>query len=202
MNRSIRAAVAAAAAIAILPFMAACGSSGQGTAERSTAAEKAADDGKDAASTAEPAEEEPEQPDTELKVGDGFRYNDGVKVTVTKIRKLKTADYGEYDSRPEADQTAFRVQWDIANGTSKPLDLESWGYDAKGASTGGTTNMVSAENGAKQMAGRLAPGKTASFTFEYSLAKSDGTEVVFTMSRLDDSVDLMSKSPNWTGTIE
>ncbi|MEV8410915.1 hypothetical protein AB0R12_35655, partial [Streptomyces niveus] len=179
----LRTALAAAAAVALLPLTAACGDTEQGTAERA-ATEKQADDAPDepAADEEQAADEEPAE-DTELAVGDGFRYKDGVKVTVTKVSKLKAADFGEYDVKPEADQTGFRVSWDITNGSKKPIDLDAWGFDAQGATTGGTTESLFAENGSRLMGGRLAPAKTGTFTSEYALPKADGLDIVFTMTR-------------------
>ncbi|MFF5089102.1 hypothetical protein [Streptomyces niveus] len=192
----LRTALAAAAAVALLSLTAACGDTEQGTAERA-ATEKQADDApKEPAADEEPAE------DTELAVGDGFRYKDGVKVTVTKVSKLKAADFGEYDVKPEADQTGFRVSWDIANGSKKPIDLDAWGFDAQGATTGGTTEPVFAENGSRLMGGRLAPAKTGTFTSEYALPKADGLDIVFTMTRMDENMNILAEDPHWTGSIK
>lgn len=193
----LRTALAAAAAVALLPLTAACGDSGQGTAERAGTEEQA-----DAApADEEPADEEPAK-ETELAVGDGFRYKDGVKVTVTKVSKLRAADFGEYDVKPEADQTGFRVSWDITNGSKKPIDLDAWGFDAEGATTGGTTETLFAENGSRMMGGRLAPAKSGTFTSEYALPKADGLDIVFTMTRMDESADLLAEDPHWTGSIK
>lgn len=199
----LRTALATAAAVALLPLTAACGDSDQGTAERAATGEQAdaAPADEDPAAEEDPAEETPAE-DTELAVGDGFRYKDGVKITVTKVSELRAADFGEYDTKPEADRTGFRVSWDITNGAKKPMDLDAWGFDAQGASTGGTTESISAENGARTMAGRLAPGKTGRFTAEYALAKSDGRDIVFTMTRMDESADILAEDPHWTGSIK
>ncbi|MEV4995683.1 hypothetical protein [Streptomyces niveus] len=192
----LRTALAAAAAVALLPLTAACGDTEQGTAERA-ATEKQADD-----APKEPAADEAPAEDTELAVGDGFRYKDGVKVTVTKVSKLKAADFGEYDVKPEADQTGFRVTWDITNGSKKPIDLDAWGFDAQGATTGGTTEPVFAENGSRLMGGRLAPAKTGTFTSEYALPKADGLDIVFTMTRMDENMNILAEDPHWTGSIK
>ncbi|MFF2938334.1 hypothetical protein ACFVSQ_00635 [Streptomyces niveus] len=198
----LRTALAAAAAVALLPLTAACGDTEQGTAERA-ATEKQADDAPDepASDEEQAADEEPAE-DTELAVGDGFRYKDGVKVTVTKVSKLKAADFGEYDVKPEADQTGFRVSWDITNGSKKPIDLDAWGFDAQGATTGGTTEPVFAENGSRLMGGRLAPAKTGTFTSEYALPKADGLDIVFTMTRMDENMNILAEDPHWTGSIK
>lgn len=63
------------------------------------------------------------------------------------------------------------------------------------------------ETGSKQIAGRLALGRSATFTSEYFIAKSDGEEVLFIMSRMDDEwlendSAWTGEDPNWTGTIK
>ncbi|MFJ9029799.1 hypothetical protein ACIRQP_14950 [Streptomyces sp. NPDC102274] len=194
----IRTAILATTAAALLPLTAACSSSEQGTAERGVAPQQSVTG--DAAPAEEPIEEK--APDTELAVGDGFRYKDGVLLAVTGINRLTAADFGEFDLKPGADKTGFRVSLDVTNNAKNPLDLDAWGVNAQGATTGGQTEFVSAEKGSRQMTGRLAPGKKGSFTFEYALAKKDGAEVVFTMTRVDDSVDLLAEDPHWTGTIK
>ncbi|MFB6932107.1 hypothetical protein [Streptomyces chartreusis] len=145
-----------------------------------------------------------EQPDTELAVGDTFAYTDGLKVKVDSFRIVTS--WGEYDDKPDADQTPFRVTFTITNGTKKPYDMDSFGYDAQGATTGGQTEFLYVDKGSKQMAGRLAVGRSATFTAEYSIAKSDGNEVLFTMSRSDDAWlengSFLGDDPNWTGTIK
>lgn len=81
----------------------------------------------------------------------------------------------------------FRVTFTITNGTKKPYDMDSFGYNAQGATTGGEAESLYVKVDSKQMAGRLAPGRSATFTSEYSIAKSDGKEVLFTMSRSDEA---------------
>ena len=180
----------------------ACSEPAQGTAERATAATSSP-----ASSSPEsdaPAADADDQPDTELAVGDTFAYTDGLKVKVDSIRTITR--YGEYDTKPDADQTPFRVTFTITNGTKKPYDMDAFGYNAEGATTGGQTEFLYVEEGSKQAGGRLAVGRSATFTSEYSIAKSDGKEVLFTMSRSDDawleSGSFLGEDPNWTGTIK
>ncbi|MGW6305158.1 hypothetical protein ACWFRQ_02210 [Streptomyces niveus] len=159
--------------------------------------EKQADDAPD-----EPAADEEPADDTELAVGDGFRYKDGAKVTVTKVSKLRVADFGEYEVKPEADQTGFRVSWDITNGSKKSIDLDAWGFDAQGATTGGTTESLFAENGSRLMGGRLAPAKTGTLTSDYALPKADGLDIVFTMTRMNENMNILAEDPHRTGSIK
>ncbi|WP_282700061.1 hypothetical protein [Streptomyces sp. CC219B] len=180
----------------------ACSEPTQGKAERATAETSSpASSTPDSDASAEAAGE---QPDTELTVGDTFAYTDGLKAKVDSIRTI--TKWGEYDTKPDADQTPFRVTFTITNGTKKPYDLDAFGYNAEGATTGGQTEFLYVEADSKQMTGRLAPGRSATFTAEYSLAKSDGNEVLFTMSRSDDewleSGSFLGDDPNWTGTIK
>jgi hypothetical protein len=193
-TRTTAAAFAAAALLALT----ACSSHDQGTAERATKSTATAKDtSKDDAKSSDDAEK---KPDTELSVGDGFRYNDGVKVTVTGVSKI--TKFGEFDEKPAANKTPFRVTWTVSNGTKKPLDLDSWGYNANGATSGGQADIFMVEAGSKMMTGRLAPGGSGTFTSEYALAKSDGMEIVFTMTRMDKSADILAEDPHWTGTIK
>lgn len=185
---------AALAALAAAFTLTACGTdTSQGTAERGETP-----DGQQA--DTEKADTTGDQPDTELAVGDGFVYDDGVKITVTKISEI--TEYGQYDQRPTADQTAFRVHWDIENGRKKFLDLDAWGYNAQGATKGGDADMWFAEPGRKEMAGRLAAGKSGSYTSDYALDKSNGTKIVFTMTRIDEELNLLAEDPTWTGDIK
>ncbi|WP_345657500.1 hypothetical protein [Streptomyces siamensis] len=188
----------------------------QGTAERnsgpSAGAAKSPDCGPDSTlsqsdwldkcASETPAEK---QPDTELAVGDTFAYKDGLKVTVTDVNKI--TQFGEYDDKPEADKTPFRVKFEVVNGTKKPYDLDSLSYSAEGGTTGGETEFITVEPGSKQSTGRLAPGRTGAFTSEYSIAKSDGNTIVFTVSRTDDAFlkddsAYLGDDPNWTGDIK
>ncbi|MBC2907333.1 hypothetical protein [Streptomyces cupreus] len=145
-----------------------------------------------------------DQPDTELAVGDTFVYNDGLKAKVDRISPITR--YGEYDSKPDADLIAFRVTFTVTNGTKKPYDLDNFSCDAQGATIGGQTESLYVEADSKQMAGRLAPGRSGTFTSEYSIAKSDGKAIVFTLTRTDDAWledgSFLAEDPNWTGTIK
>lgn len=54
---------------------------------------------------------------------------------------------------------------------------------------------------------RLAPGHSGRFTSEYTIAKSDGKQIVFTMSRTDgaflqDDSAYLGEDPHWTGTFK
>jgi hypothetical protein len=206
MNIRIRAVAATIAMAAVLSLTAACGSdTSQGTAKRAsqTPADNKADE-----TTEEPAEEPvaDDQPETELAVGDTFRYNDGVEFTVTSIKPI--TEFGAYDDKPSAKDTAFRVTWTVANGTSKPLDLDSWSINPQGATTGGEVTFFYTEKGSKQMTGRLAPSRTGTYTGEYSLPKEDGNDVVVTAARMDDAflnsddAALLGEDPHWTGAIK
>jgi len=59
----------------------------------------------------------------------------------------------------------------------------------------------------KLMYGLLAPGRSGTFTDEYAIAESDGSEVVFTVNRFDegffaDPTAWLVEDPGWTGRIE
>ncbi|MCM1972310.1 hypothetical protein [Streptomyces sp. G1] len=207
----------ALAVVVLAAALTACSEPTQGTAERQTAAastpkSSAPDCGPDSGlsqadwieqcASDSPAADE--QPDTELAVGDTFAYTDGIKAKVDSISTI--TQYGEYDDKPDADQQAFRVTFTITNGTKKPYDLDNFSYDAQGATTGGQTESLYVETGSKEIAGRLAPGRSGTFTSEYAIDKADGKEIVFTLSRMDDewleSGKFLGEDPNWTGSIK
>ncbi|MEV7815508.1 hypothetical protein AB0P05_33055 [Streptomyces flaveolus] len=208
---------AALVTIAILALTA-CNEPSQGKAERSTAtagsvssssptdcapdSDLSQADWMEKCSSESPTADD--QPDTELAVGDSFAYTDGVKVKVDTISPITR--YGAYDDKPDANQTAFRVTFTITNSRKQPFDLDSLGYDAQGATTGGQTESFYVEPGSKQAGGRLAPGRSGTFTAEYTIAKSDGKTIVFTVSRMDDAWlkngSVLAEDPHWTGTIK
>ncbi len=206
--------------VALTATLTACaGSHEQGSAERATptankAASKSPDCGPDSTLSQSDWIDQcsggsvvptANKPDTELAVGDTFTYKDGLKVKVNGINRITR--YGEYDDKPSADKTAFRIVWTVTNGTDKPYDLNGLGYEAQGATTGGETEPIYVEIDSKEMAGRLAPGRSGRFTSEYTIAKSDGMQIVFTMSRSDDAFlqddsAYLGEDPHWTGTIK
>lgn len=183
----------------------------QGKAERATAdapsSSKSPDCGPDSTlsqsdwidqcSSATPTDK---QANTELTVGDTFAYNDGVKVTIASIRRLTA--FGEWDDRPDANQTGYRVTWTILNGTKKPLDMDQWSETEQGATNGGDVTLLSIDKGSRSMTGRIAPGQTGTFTSESALDKTNGTKIVITMTRMDEQADLLAEDPHWTGTIK
>lgn len=208
-------ALAAMAAIAVaFPLTTACGASGtvERAADRPAAAKKADKDKVDCTSQqtsqadwmkycAEDAGDE-KAPDTELKVGDSFRYNDGVKVAITRIEHF--SNFAEYDSRPAAGETAFRVHVKVTNGTRKPLSLDNLSVMVSGATKGGEAEFTTWENGASEMAGgRLAPGVTAEKTEDGVLGKKYGMQALVSVYYMSDdpNVDALAAEPNWTGPI-
>ncbi|MCH0564934.1 MULTISPECIES: hypothetical protein [unclassified Streptomyces] len=197
---------------ALAALLTACGGgSGQGSAEGTTttgskAPSQTADCGPGSGGRCSSGSASPTaaKPDTELAVGDAFAYQDGLKVQVTGISRITR--YGEYDEKPAADKTAFRVAWTVTNGTDKPYDLDNLGYDAKGATSGGETEFLYVEVDSKQMTGRLAPAHSGRFTSEYAIARKDADRIVFTMSRLDafmeDDSAYVGEDPHWTGAVK
>ncbi|MFJ9664711.1 hypothetical protein ACIRPP_08825 [Streptomyces sp. NPDC101219] len=144
------------------------------------------------------------QPGTELSVGDTFAYTDSLKVRVDSITRLTR--FGEWDSRPEAGQTAFRVTCTVTNGTDAPYDLDRLATTTEGGTTGGETTLLSVE-GAKDMTGRLAPGRSGTFHDDRAIAESDAGSIVVTVSRFDSAWVEQGdawpgEDPHWTGPIE
>ncbi|QLH19296.1 hypothetical protein [Streptomyces sp. Rer75] len=139
-------------------------------------------------------------PNTELKIGDTFRYNDGLKVTVTRIDKVTT--FAGYDSRPGGDQTAFRVNIKFDNQSEKPIDLDDFSVNVQGATKGGDAELTVWEIGSKEIAGRLAPDVSDTKNSDGVLDKQYGMQVLVTVTRMNEDTDLLAEDPHWTGPIQ
>lgn len=164
----------------------------------------AADVAADSADTsaAEPSAEDSSEPAAEastgLTVGDTFTYDDGLAVTVDSIKTL--TQFGEFDTRPESGQTAFRVTVTVNNGTGKPVDLSNLYLAAAGATNGGDAIDLYVEAGSKDMTGRLAGGVKTTKTGQYAIDNQYGKKILVTVSRLD--ADWDTPNPEWTGDIQ
>ncbi|MFG7940972.1 hypothetical protein [Streptomyces cacaoi] len=198
----------AIAAVVILSVTAACSSDTSGNADTKpskAAKAKPADCGADSdLSQSEWMEKCADDaggdkaPTTELKVGDTFKYPDGVRATISSISQL--TQFGEFDDRPKPNQIAFRVNLDVKNDSKKPVQLDDFAIDASGATNGGNVELVMVEAGAKQLIGRVAPGATAKGTNEFAITKSSGRQIVATVTRMDEDT-ILDEAPNWTGPI-
>lgn len=210
--------VTAAATVAALFALTACGTGDSaGTAERTP--DKAADaapaekgDGNGGADCDDDSDLEQSEwrekcaddagaddvPETELKIGDTFKYPDRVRATVTSINRL--SQFGEFDDRPDADEVAFRVTVTIKNDSRKPVRLDDFGIDASGAVNGGNITLLMVEAGSKELMGRVAPGATATGTGEFAIGKENSSQVVASVSRSDTDT-ILDEDPSWTGPI-
>lgn len=134
-----------------------------------------------------------------LKFGQPYKFSDGVKVIITQAEKITR--FGEYDSQPEPNQTAFRVHVTIENGSKRPLDLDEVSLLAEGATSGGEAEFTTFEAGAAEIAGRLAPGVRTVKNNDWVLDEEYGKQVLVTVQRISKDVDLFDEPPTWTGPI-
>ncbi|MBQ1165484.1 hypothetical protein KBZ21_46675, partial [Streptomyces sp. A73] len=72
--------------------------------------------------------------------------------------------FSEYDSKPSAGETAFRINIKFDNGSEQPIDLDDVSVLAEGATKGGEAAVTTWENGSAEITGRLAAGQTAAKT--------------------------------------
>lgn len=192
----LRTALLATLAATVLPLTAACGTDEDTPTKPAATTEAGTDEAEDGAEG--PAEEPAAQADGDLKVGQTHTYKDGLAVTVTAITgKVQLDEYSE----PEPGHKPFKVELKMVNDSKAPVDLDAWGYAAEGATTGGMSGHVTLAD-EQMMTGRLAPGKEGVFNFGYSLAEEDGTEVVFTLTRMDEEADWSLDDPTWIGSIK
>ncbi|MDG9703832.1 hypothetical protein [Streptomyces sp. DH37] len=140
-----------------------------------------------------------EAPATELTFGQTFTYDDGLKVTVDSAKTV--TDFDEYDDRPDADERLFRVNVTVDNDSKKPVDLDTIGVLVTGATNGGDAEIAYVSKGSKEMTGRLAPGVKDTKNSDWALAKEYGSQVLVTVTRMSEDVDLFAQDPEWTGPI-
>ncbi|MEU8827130.1 hypothetical protein [Streptomyces sp. NPDC048636] len=142
---------------------------------------------------------EDKRPGTELAVGDTFRYDDGLKVTVTGIEKVTT--FAEYDSPPSGDETAFRINITFDNRSENPVDLDEFSVNGQGATKGGDSEFTTWDTGSKEIAGRLAPGMSDTKNSDGVLDKQYGSQLLVTVTRMTEDAEVLAEDPHWTGPI-
>lgn len=150
--------------------------------------------------TVDEAGADDKRPNTELTVGDTFRYDDGLKVTVTGIKKVTA--FTEYDNRPSGKETAFRISVKFDNQSKKPIDLGEFDVNGQGATKGGDTEITTWEIGSKEITGRLAPGMSDTKNSDGVLDKQYGTQMLVTVTRMSEDSDILAEDPHWTGPIQ
>ncbi|MCT2588496.1 hypothetical protein LHJ74_00800 [Streptomyces sp. N2-109] len=138
---------------------------------------------------------------TELKAGEVYTYPDDVSVSVQSLSPI--TQYGEYDDKPEAGQTAFRATISIDNGSKKPIDIDDLYLTVQGATNGGDVRDLYVEAGSKQMTGRLAPGVKTEKTAEYAIDDKYGKKVLVIIGHTAEGSENWSmEDPTWTATIK
>lgn len=135
---------------------------------------------------------------TKLTVGQTYRYPDGLKVSVTALKTITS--FGQYDSKPSADEIAFRVYLTITNSTRVPQDLDHLPVSPEGATNGGDTTIL-INNEDKDLSGQLAPGNTAVGSSSFSIAKSHGKKIAVGVYRGGLTAN-PATVPTFTGTIQ
>ncbi|WP_151482349.1 hypothetical protein [Streptomyces albicerus] len=141
----------------------------------------------------------PEPPNTDLKLGESYTWLDGVKTSVTKIERI-TGPYQQGDTRPDTDETLFRVHIAFSNGADIPVKLDEFSTFIDGATNGGEAAIGSYQAGEEPIVGRLAPGGNVTKTAEYIIDDKYGTKVVVTVQRGKEASE-PGGYPEFTGTI-
>lgn len=139
-----------------------------------------------------------EQPSTGLAFGESYTWPDGLKVSVVDAREV--TKFGEYDSKPDANETGFRVSLKLTNGAKEPVSLDDLSLIVEGATSGGQAASTSYDVDSEPLEGRLAPGITATKTDDSVLEKKYGKKVIVTVQRSSENFDL--EFPEFTGTIQ
>ncbi|MGW3427900.1 hypothetical protein ACWDHW_08080 [Streptomyces melanosporofaciens] len=205
MRRTIAAAVILAAT---LPLAACSSGDGDGDSNKAAtpkAAEKSLDCTSQDATQAEwmehCADKKPtpaEQASTGLTFGKSYRWPDGLEVSVTSAKTV--TKFGEYDSKPDPNETGFRVTLRLANKGKAAVKLDSLSLITEGATNGGEAASTTWDVGSEPLEGRLAPGITVTKNDDEVLETRYGKKIVVTVQRASENFDL--EFPEFTGSIQ
>ncbi|WP_275558471.1 hypothetical protein [Streptomyces sp. 5-6(2022)] len=200
----MRRTVAAIILAATLPLTACSGNDG-GKDEKPKAAGKSYDcdnpNGDQASWVEHCADKKPapaEQASTGLTFGKSYRWPDGLEVSVTSAKTV--TQFGEYDSKPDANETGFRVTLKLANKGKAPVKLDGLSLITEGATNGGEAASTTYDVGSEPLEGRLAPGTTVTKNDDEVLGRKYGKKIVVTVQRASEKFDL--EFPEFTGSIQ
>lgn len=130
--------------------------------------------GKSRIDTVDPAED--------MAFGKTYTWPDGLKVTVTEARlfTVLTADEGPADPK----NYEFRAKLRLTNGGKAAADLSDISTIVMGATENAITAAPSAfQNGAAPPAGHLAPGATATKTYDAVIDRRYGRKILVIVQR-------------------
>ncbi|MBO3681685.1 hypothetical protein [Streptomyces sp. NEAU-YJ-81] len=147
---------------------------------------------------ADKATESAEQSSTGLTFGKAYRWPDGLEVSVTSAKVV--TEFGEYDSKPDANETGFRVELELANKGKAAVKLDDLSLITEGATNGGEAASTTYDVGSEPLEGRLAPGITVTKNDDEVLETKYGKKIVVTVQRASENLDL--EFPEFSGTIQ
>lgn len=147
---------------------------------------------------ADQATEPAEQSSTGLAFGKTYTWPDGLEVSVTSAKQV--TQFGEYDRKPDANETGFRIELKLANKGKTAVKLDDLSVIIEGATNGGEAASTTYDVGSEPLEGRLAPGVTATKNDDSVLEKKYGKKIVATVQRSSEDFDL--EFPEFTGTIQ
>ncbi|MFG2651424.1 hypothetical protein [Streptomyces sp. NPDC048436] len=135
---------------------------------------------------------------TGLRFGKSYTWPDGLKVSVVEAKVFSDYD-AELMESAEPGNTDFRVKLKVTNTGKTAAALDDLSLIVEGATNGGEATSTSFENGGEPLAGRLAPGISATKTDDSVLETKYGKKIVVTVQRNSD--DLNVDFPEFAGSI-
>ncbi|MGW7688801.1 hypothetical protein ACWGMA_07895 [Streptomyces asiaticus] len=139
-----------------------------------------------------------EQSSTGLAFGKSYRWPDGLEVSVTSAKTV--TEFGEYDSKPDPNETGFRVELKLTNKGKAAVKLDGLSLITEGATNGGEAASTTYDVGSEPLEGRLAPGLTVTKNDDEVLGTKYGRKIVVTVQRASENFDL--EFPEFTGSIQ
>ena len=140
-----------------------------------------------------PASEAPaDKAPGELKFGETFTYEDGIKVTVSQPKAHKPDGFAVGHAKGNS---AFQVTITIVNGSKKAIDVTGALPDAKDAEGADAEMVFDGSNATKPFEGKVLPGKQAKgdYTFSVPAAAAGSLQVEISPTILE------HESAIWTG---
>ena len=128
--------------------------------------------------TPEPSEEPEEEDDSVGKIGDTMTFEDGIEVTITKI-KMVTA--GEYDDAAK-DGKYLAVTVKIKNGTNKSFDPSLAGVELSYGVDGDQAEQALNDETDYSFDGKIAPGRSKSITMAWVVSAKQAKDIQISVS--------------------
>lgn len=142
-----------------------------------------------------PAAGKPKRKTSTATFGDTFRWNDGLAVNVSRVRRYTP---GEFAAGAHKGDQAITVTVKITNGSPKPFDTALVSVNVKAGADGVGAEQIFDSGVGDVFSGSIVPGSAATSTFAYDIPR--GTTGALDIEVQPDS-SLQYASEHWVGRM-